>query len=109
MTLPVNLEENDGSYDIVDSSDEIVGIVLCEDDGPYKTAENLKNTREDAFFIKNALNNFDSCHKYMLKYLNIIKKTEPENKDIAKIEKILSSFETIDYANGLPYSWDVTN
>lgn len=39
----------------------------------------------------------------------MVKKLEPNNKDIVKIEKMLNSFETIDYPNGLPYSWDIVN
>ena len=106
MKLPLIMEEReDSSIDLVDENDLFVATVLSED-VEYRDEQNIIDTRKDAVFILNAVNNFDTMFQLVKNYQKLLLKNDPNNKDLVKINNLIKSFKTIDYENGIPYNWN---
>ena len=113
MKLPLRMEEINridddtyGSIDLIDDNDLYVTKVLAENDEELRTPENILDTRKDAIFILNAVNNFDDMIKLIMNYQELLINLNNDSKDLEKIKNLINSFKTIDYENGIPYTWD---
>jgi hypothetical protein len=113
MKLPLKMEERVdtddmetyGSIDLIDDNNFFVALVVAEDE-VNRTPENILETREDSVYILNAVNNFDKLVELIYNYKNHLLKFDLNNVDIGIINNILNSFKTIDYDNGIPYTWN---
>jgi hypothetical protein len=105
-------DENDsetfGSIDLIDQSGLFVGTIIAEDE-ENRDEENIINTRKDAVFILNAVNNFEFMVQLIKDYQKLLLVVNPKCEDLCKIENLINSFKTIDYDNGIPYNWDDDN
>lgn len=111
MKLPLKMEEitdeNDsqfGSIHLVDQNDLYVSTVLSED-SEHRDEQNIIDTRKDAVFMLNAINNFDDMMLLIKNYKKHLLKLSPKSKEIDRIDNLINSFKTIDYDNGIPYNW----
>jgi hypothetical protein len=113
MKLPLRMEVREGyddknsfgSIDLIDVNDLFVATVLAED-VEYRDEQNIIDTRKDAVFILNAVNNFDTMFQLVKTYQKLLLMGDPNNKDLVKINNLIKSFKTIDYENGIPYNWN---
>jgi hypothetical protein len=113
MKLPLRMEVREeyddknsfGSIDLIDENDLFVATVLAED-VEYRDEQNIIDTRKDAVFILNAVNNFDTMFQLVKTYQKLLLMGDPNNKDLVKINNLIKSFKTIDYENGIPYNWN---
>jgi len=113
MKLPLRMQErNDpddmetfGSIDLVDR-DEMFISLICAENEEHRDQQNILDTRKDAVFILNAVNSFDEMIKLINNYKSLLTETKANSKDLRAINKLMKSFKTIDYENGIPYSWD---
>jgi hypothetical protein len=113
MKLPLRMEVREGyddknsfgSIDLIDANDLFVATVLAED-VEYRDEQNIIDTRKDAVFILNAVNNFDTMFQLVKTYQKLLLMGDPNNKDLVKINNLIKSFKTIDYENGIPYNWN---
>ena len=113
MKLPLRMEVREeyddknsfGSIDLIDVNDLFVATVLAED-VEYRDEQNIIDTRKDAAFILNAVNNFDTMFQLVKTYQKLLLMGDPNNKDLVKINNLIKSFKTIDYENGIPYNWN---
>jgi hypothetical protein len=106
MNLPLKMEEdNDGNVQLICSDELLVAIVLAESE-EYRDEQNIIDTRKDAIYILNAVNNFEDMFKIIKNYQKLLLKVDSKSKYLVEIDNLIKSFKTIDYENGIPYNWN---
>lgn len=112
MNLPLEMEEDNdgdsetyGSVQLIDSSQLLVATVFAESE-EFRDEQNIIDTRKDAIYILNAVNNFEYMFKIIKNYQKLLLKVDSKSKDLVEIDKLIKSFKTIDYENGIPYNWN---
>lgn len=108
MVLPVKIDElskENNSIYITDSKGLYVTLVLAEDDD-LQDEQNILDTRKDAVFIVNAVNNIENMYELLQNYENLLIENQPDSEDLIRINNIKNSFKNIDYENGIPYHWN---